>query len=199
MPSTYIQKVIHDNDSFETIIQTIFEKCGTSLLATVFKAVPYLEPGYVVIVEFNGQGVLWQRSSGTDINPRGINISLLTKASTENGRFDIQNYTVNWWKFEYSEQDVFQDVPEEKSTDMIKRILIDVEANPEKRKKYLYSINGVCGSANNNSSTEQEYFTRLKQKFIYYKEKLGAVMDHPDFDRFLQKKAIEVIAKKKNR
>lgn len=199
MPSAYIKKVVKSETNIQSIIETIFNDCQTSIFATCLKVVPFLEEGYVINVEYNGEGA-WHKSPNTSINIyNDIDPSYLTRTSTKHGSFKINNniYTVNWWKFDFSHYSLFTDVPKEKATEMIKKILLDVESNPDIRQKYLYTINGICGNANNGANSETEYFTQLKQRFVNYRTQLKVIIEHPEFERFLQKKAIEVIAKKK--
>lgn len=149
------------------------------------------------VCEQDEGAMVWHRSPQTAINIFGdIAPSQLSMDASNMGQFHFQNYIVNWWEFRFTENTIFTNVPREKSTEMLKRILLDVESDLVKRQKYSQVINGVCGSANNGAGTEMEYFSQLKQRFNNYKHKLDIVTSHPDFDDFLRKKSIEIIRRK---
>jgi Zn-dependent peptidase ImmA (M78 family) len=199
MPSSFIEKVVEKKVNIQDIIETIFNECEVSVSAACLRIVSYLDPGYVCNIEYDSQVVGKYKSPETAINLYSdIDWEHLTNASSEHGNFRIQNYTVNWWKFGHSNQHIFKDVPKETAPEILNRIVQSVESDPDVRQHVIRVINGICGSANNRSENEVEYYNQLKQRVINRPD-LRHIVNHSEFDDFLRKKVIEVMNRKKRK
>lgn len=85
-------------------------------------------------------------------------------------------------------------LPVERSTDILRSILVDVEPDEAKRKLLSSRTNGVIGYTNTKTSESADtgtMLTRLRMRFLG-REELAVVLEHSKFNEFLCAKAHEL-------
>lgn len=199
MPTGYVKQIIQENDCLPTIIKKVYDTCQTSLPAVCLKVLSLIQERYVVRLS-NGMDNFWYRSEGIALKlDMNTDINLLDNISTGKGNILTYNYYLSWWKIQYSEEEILNNLPEEDAKSILKRILEEVENDLEKRKSYRMSLAGIFGGVNNLASNEIDFYAELQQRLPKHKVKLAPVLEHKDFDSYVRKNVIEISARKKNR
>lgn len=185
------------------MITQLSEKLDISFIVSFYKLLDFLPEGYVIYISGNNYSKCFMSpntrlKSTRDYKNDTYNAEWLDNYSQSSGILQVDEYTLNWWKFNTNIEiiDDIEDIRDSKQIldNMLNEIYMSNEIDTKRR-----SINGIVGGCNSmHGNNDLTTFTKiLKQRFIG-REGLIDFIEHMDFDIYIAKKANEMLEKRKN-
>ncbi len=180
-------------------LQDLFDQVdafGVSTMATILALRKDLLPGFVFL--FNDGESQCMESSGTSL-PRGAwgNRAELRRIAYESGVFECGGRRVQWYLV--NEAAAFEPVDDPRSTSELLRAAIEAEGLDDEAATRLFQrINGVVSGklSKDRAATADQALTIVRGTVRDHGLIPDAVRDHPDFDRYLRRKAEARVSKK---
>lgn len=187
VPRTFLDDRSDLGDAVSSLDET-----RVSAAAAVLALACNLLPGFCFLVDEDEDGFRLISSSGTAV-PGGTNrkpqLAQLRKKAYESGEAVISGRRVFWFQFA-SQSDFFLSEDSRDTTAILRDCLASVVAPPDVAKLVL-RINGIVGgmlSKEERAQGEGQALAVLEQKFAADPE-LGGLMEMPDFQLYLKRKA----------
>lgn len=181
----------------------VAKSCDVSLLASALRIVDFFKGSYIFISEKNGI-VEFAGKSKTTFAPipiwgNAFNLNAYNGTSIIHNQCKLSSRTIHWWEFP-SELPVDTQNRDMRSWRKILDDILNENSNPGYDiQRYKRSLNGVISSAHGRLCKDTGYsaknivaacFQRLNND-----EKHSELVNHPDFNLFLSKRAEDFLSK----
>jgi|GEM_PF-3023410 len=202
MPSDWIKNIVVDLDSYEMILNEVFNKTELSIQAITIQVIRYMKPGIVIFITHQTvDSSMVFSSSYVDMDDIEIGeyLKKIRKLSKKHENFQFNNYQVNVFDL-YEDIELKEDIhiPEKKSMDILMEYLQN-EFLDDKSKAIFRSINGIVSSINSkqkiSTMTKDEYFYTVKSRFRGREEVIRRVSDTKEFQQYIVKRYYELCEK----
>jgi Zn-dependent peptidase ImmA (M78 family) len=197
MPAAWVRGLIKSKGALADLIEAV-RVSGVSYHAASIRLINLLPTGFL-FVELDSGNKLVRASSSSDtwirLPERGSPFAKaqIDSLADESVSFKSGSSRILWWRLSDKLSPPKRTFGSETSSEMIKRICLEVFGDKEEARRAVMSVNGVIGAANGTNIRElnQDLFTVLKQRFLGRRE-LAAVVTHDAFNEFLARRAEEL-------
>lgn len=192
MPDHFMRRLIEKGDMNQVLEES--GKLDVSAQALVMRLREMLQPGFAFIYPANGQREC-AKSSGAVI-PRqitrvyGLSVPELRKLSKDYGMVTVSEREVHWFRLvDYDSLVPVQDA--RTTTEILRSAISAVISELVEQLGAFASINGVAGGSlsKERANSAEQALAILRHKFTECK--YPQVVQHPDFDLYLRRKAEE--------
>jgi hypothetical protein len=210
MPSNWIQSQIDKFTNIKDLHIAVMKTARVSCSAARIKLLRCLEPGYVCVevderknqftLDTSDRGYLDKLVSFDEKQSAASLFPKLDKYAVDGCVIKNNRLTIRWWRLDYRAECIeLADVRH--STEILEAMLEDCELQDKAAIKC--SLNGKIGAANfpADCPDKEALYGTLKLRFerpdIEGNVSLRALVSHPEFQVFLQKKSEEIIDRRR--
>lgn len=204
VPTLWLQAIVATKgaEQIKPLMDVIYNEAGVSAHVACLRLTSILPPGHAfALTTYPERVVLSGQAPGTRLDPPApdsrLERLLLDRFATQVEELTYGSYKAIWWRFGEEPHAYDEQVEDDRSSREVLDELLDRHVPAERQLFTRQSVGGVVGAENDVARREgvtepTALYGRFRARFAKRRDYPEGILEDPDFDRWLRKRAVEL-------